>query len=126
MLAANGVRWRPSFAATKLTHDGVVVVVVRVVDMTLLRVGNEQYARTNHSNGLRRRALRTCQLPGRPTTAQRTSRTRDLAVDDSPSMTVVTTRPWSGRSTPARARSSRAGAATREKSNPQMSNTSAW
>lgn len=35
-----------------LDHDRVVAAVVRLLDMTLLRVGNEEYARTNGSFGL--------------------------------------------------------------------------
>jgi DNA topoisomerase-1 len=38
--------------ATSLTHDHVVAVVVRLLDLTALRVGNECYARTNRSFGL--------------------------------------------------------------------------
>ncbi|MGD9999102.1 MAG: DNA topoisomerase IB [Ilumatobacteraceae bacterium] len=38
--------------ATTLTHDHVVAVVVRLLDLTGLRVGNECYARTNRSFGL--------------------------------------------------------------------------
>jgi DNA topoisomerase-1 len=34
------------------THDHVVAVVVRLLDLTALRVGNESYARNNHSFGL--------------------------------------------------------------------------
>ena len=39
-------------ATTSLVHDHVVAVVVRLLDLTALRVGNEQYARTNRSFGL--------------------------------------------------------------------------
>ncbi|MBI5088957.1 MAG: DNA topoisomerase IB [Actinobacteria bacterium] len=39
-------------AATSLTHDHVVAVVVRLLDLTRLRVGNESYARSNRSFGL--------------------------------------------------------------------------
>ncbi|HWM18445.1 MAG TPA: hypothetical protein VNO51_02075 [Ilumatobacteraceae bacterium] len=35
-----------------LDHDGVVAVVVRLLDLTGLRVGNPEYARTNKSFGL--------------------------------------------------------------------------
>jgi DNA topoisomerase I len=35
-----------------LSHDRVVAAVVRLLDMTLLRVGNEKYTRTNRSYGL--------------------------------------------------------------------------
>ncbi|MCU1361574.1 MAG: topoisomerase [Ilumatobacteraceae bacterium] len=37
---------------TSPSHDHVVAVVVRLLDLTALRVGNEAYARTNHSFGL--------------------------------------------------------------------------
>ena len=39
-------------ATVSLDHDHVVAVVVRLLDLTALRVGNEQYARTNRSFGL--------------------------------------------------------------------------
>jgi DNA topoisomerase-1 len=35
-----------------LTHDRVVAAVVRLLDETQIRVGNEEYARENHSYGL--------------------------------------------------------------------------
>jgi DNA topoisomerase-1 len=35
-----------------LSHDRVVAAVVRLLDMTLLRVGNERYTKTNRSYGL--------------------------------------------------------------------------
>jgi DNA topoisomerase I len=39
-------------ATASLEHDHVVAVVVRLLDLTALRVGNEQYARSNRSFGL--------------------------------------------------------------------------
>ena len=38
--------------SNELDHDGVVAVVVRLLDLTGLRVGNPEYARTNKSFGL--------------------------------------------------------------------------
>jgi DNA topoisomerase I len=36
----------------RLTHDKVVAVVVRLLEMTAIRVGNDEYARANRSYGL--------------------------------------------------------------------------
>jgi DNA topoisomerase-1 len=53
-LALGGLRRQVErdLAATSLTHDHVVAVVVKLLDLTGLRVGNECYARTNRSFGL--------------------------------------------------------------------------
>ena len=39
-------------AARKLTHDKVTALVVRLLELTLIRVGNEEYAKTNKHFGL--------------------------------------------------------------------------
>ena len=45
-------RVRRDLASHELTHAQVVAVVVRLLDMTGMRVGNERYARDNRSFGL--------------------------------------------------------------------------
>lgn len=45
-------RVRRDLAADDLGHDQVVATIVRLLDLTSLRVGNAEYARTNRSYGL--------------------------------------------------------------------------
>lgn len=51
-LPAIRARVAADLARPDLEHDRVVAAVVRLLDLTLVRVGNEEYARQNHSFGL--------------------------------------------------------------------------
>lgn len=51
-------------AATGLPHRRVVALVVLLLDRTLMRVGNDEYARTNHSYGVTTLTDRHAQVSG--------------------------------------------------------------
>jgi DNA topoisomerase-1 len=48
-----------------LSRDKVLATVVRLLETTLIRVGNDEYARTNHSTGSRRCTIGTCRSRAR-------------------------------------------------------------
>jgi DNA topoisomerase-1 len=51
-LASLRGRVRRDLARNDVDHDRVVATVVRLLDITSLRIGNTEYSRTNHSFGL--------------------------------------------------------------------------
>ena len=47
-----GRAWRPTSSVKGLPREKVLALVVRLLESTMIRVGNEEYARSNHSFGL--------------------------------------------------------------------------
>ena len=62
-------RLRPICARRGLPRERVLAAIVRLMELTLFRVGNEEYSRTNHSFGLttlRNRHSGDCRRPHPP------------------------------------------------------------
>ncbi len=76
----------------KLDHDRVVAAMVRLLDITAIRVGNEQYATRNKSFGATTLRRRHASRTGRTVTLQfkaKSNKTREVAVTDRVLLSII-------------------------------------